>query len=100
MQIVNLSQEPNQKFKTVVAEQNCEITLRTIGGLLYFSMSLNGVDFINSRVCRNGGLLVPTAYLGFKGNFSFVDYRGDTDPTYDLLNDRYFLLYLEESDFA
>ena len=100
MQIINTSQEPNQKFKTVVAEQNCEITLRTIGGAMYFSMSVDGVDFINSRVCRNGVTLVPTSYLGFKGNFTFVDYRGNNDPTYDLLNDRYFLIYLEESDFA
>ena len=91
---------PNQTFEVVLYGQNCSISLRQLNDNLYFSLTVNDVVHATNVICRNAAPLVQAKYLGFLGNFLFVDFRGDLDPTYDGLGDRYFLVYLSESDLA
>lgn len=91
---------PNQTFKTVVDNQNCTITLRTLGGKLYFSLKINDTQIISNQICQNQTKLVPFAYLGLLGHFFFVDEKGSSDPTYDGLNTRYFLMFVSENEIV
>lgn len=91
---------PNQTFRIVLAGQNCFITLRTLAGQLYFSLSIDGKSITNSTICRNGSYLVLFKYLGFVGNLMFIDSQGELDPTYDGLGSRYSLIYFEGSEIV
>jgi len=41
---------------------------------------------------------VRNTYFGFPGDLAFIDNHGTSDPTYDGLNTRYNLLWLEPAD--
>lgn len=97
---ISLSQLANQSFQTVVAQQNCYITLRTLGENLYFSLSVDENVLVTNKIVRNSVPLVLYKHYGFIGDFIFVDLQGNTDPTYDELNTRYVMMYLEESEIA
>lgn len=80
---------PNQFFSTAINGVTWSITLETRLDNLYISLS-NNVDgtVLLNRICRN------YTYLGF--GFIFIDIDGDSDPTYDGLGTRYFLVWTDE----
>ena len=91
---------PNQTFKTVVDNQNCTITLRTLGKKLFFTLKINDTQIISNQICQDRQQLVPFSYLGLLGNFFFVDDKGKLDPTYDGLNERFFLMFASEGEIV
>jgi hypothetical protein len=96
---VPLSAVPNQTFSIALAKQNAQIDLRQNGDDLYFSLRLGSTPIVTSKICRNRQrLLLSSQYLGFIGDFGFIDLQGDTDPAYAGLGTRYFLLYLEDDE--
>lgn len=118
MRYVNLTNEPNQTQQVVLAGQNCSIEIRTLDGYadsdtvgfdaqeqyLAFTLALNGVSITRNQNCLNlKRLLVNRQYLGFVGDFMFVDTQppvgssGD-DPQYAGLGTRWQLVYLEAAD--
>lgn len=111
---IPVSAVPSQNFQVVLAGQNCAISLYTMDGYdytdptlntpnknLYFDLSYNGIDVTNAQICLNQKrLLINRQYLGFVGDFMFVDTQGTTDPQYAGLNTRYVMIYLEASDLA
>jgi hypothetical protein len=76
---------------------------------LYCDLAADGVPIVNCRRCRAyaGGadeappfLLLDSRYLGFEGDFLFVDTIGDADPQAAGLGTRWQLLYFAPSDLA
>jgi hypothetical protein len=114
MQAVPLNPEPSQTLQVVLDGQNCNISVYTKTGYdysdptlatpntnLYFDLAFNGVDVTTTAICLNEKrLLVNRQYLGFSGDFMFVDTQGSNDPQYTGLGSRYVLLYLEAADLA
>jgi hypothetical protein len=114
MQLIPLSAVPSQNFQIVLANQNCaisiyqedgydytDLTLSTFAVKLYFDLAYNGIDVTNGAICLNQKrLLINRQYLGFVGDFMFVDTQGTNDPAFAGLGTRYVLLYLEASDLA
>lgn len=112
MQQVPLNPVPSQNLQVVLAGQNCAISVYTKTGYdytdptlatpntnLYFDLSYNGIDVTTTAICLNEKrLLVNRQYLGFVGDFMFIDTQGENDPQYTGLGSRYVLLYLEQSD--
>ena len=113
MQLVPLTANPNQAFQIVLGGQNCSIELRTLDGYalsdtvaldnpqpyLAFSLDLSGQSITRSALCLNRKrLLVNRQYLGFVGDFMFVDTQGFDDPQFDGLGDRWQLVYIEAAD--
>lgn len=94
MLYVPIKPEPYQNLQVVLNKQNCNITIRLIGDNLYFSLNVNDVDYVTNKICRHGASLVTAKYLGFNGDFVFIDLYGNSDPNYLELNDRYFLVYV------
>lgn len=118
MQIVNVSANPNQTLQIVLAGQNCSIELRTLDGYaitdtvsfdgaqpyLAFTLDVSGVSITRTQNCLNRKrLLINRQYLGFVGDFMFVDTQpppgtnGD-DPQWEGLGTRFQLVYIEAAD--
>ncbi len=96
MLTIPLAAAPSQTLAVTVVGQAVQISLRTLGAHLYFSMTTSGQPVVVTRICRNRQrLLVDAAYRGFVGDFSFIDTQGDTDPVYTGLGSRFLLVYLD-----
>jgi hypothetical protein len=93
-QTVPLAAVPSQTLAIVLNGQNCEITLTTLSTGLFFSLTADGTPICLFTVCRNlARLLLDRGYLGFVGDFVFVDTRGVDDPDYTGLGTRWLLVY-------
>lgn len=114
MQAVPLSPVSSQTVQFVAGGQNCQLSVYTNDGYDYSDPTLNtekdyiaidfaynGIQMTNTQNCLNlKRLLVNRQYLGFVGDFMFVDTQGTSDPEFDGLGSRYVLLYLEAADLA
>lgn len=113
MQIVPLSPSPNSTQQIVLGGQNCSIELRTLDGYgnsdtvgfeetvryLAFTLDVSGVSITRSQNCLDRKrLLLNRQYLGFVGDFMFIDTQGTDDPQYLGLGTRWLLIYLEATD--
>lgn len=112
MQVVPLNAVPSQTFQITLDGQACALsvytktgydltdgTLSTTEAQLYADISYNGVTLTTTAVCLNEKrLLINRQYLGFAGDFMFVDTQGADDPQYAGLGTRWLLLYLEVAD--
>lgn len=113
MQIVPLSPNANQTLQIVLGGQNCAIELRTLDGYtssddarfdlgheyLAFSLDVSGVSITKTALCLNQKrLLLNRQYLGFVGDFMFVDTQGSDDPQFAGLGTRWILIYIEAAD--
>jgi hypothetical protein len=101
MLIVPTQPVPNQTFSVLVGGQSCQITLATRSdGLFYFSLAVNNTPVVENVTCENANRLVRYAYLGFIGDFWFLDQQGTDDPVYTGLGSRWLLEYIEASDIS
>lgn len=112
MLIVPIAAIESQTLQFTVAGQNCQmsvytndgydltdVTLSTPQSYLAADFAYNGIQVTNTQNCLNlKRLLVNRQYLGFVGDFMFVDTQGDLDPQFAGLGTRYILVYLEASD--
>jgi hypothetical protein len=100
-QLIPLAAVPSQQFGINLDGQNCVISVyqKTTG--LYLDVLFNGAPLSTTVRClQDAQLLADRQYLGFVGDLVFVDTQGDTDPQYEGLGVRYFLVYLEAADLA
>lgn len=112
MQVIPLSAVPSQTLQFTADGQACQMSVYTLTGYdysdptlstpntnLYMDFSYNGVDVTDTAICLNEKrLLVNRQYLGFSGDFMFIDTQGDADPAYTGLGTRWLLIYLEAND--
>lgn len=97
--LIPLITQEAQSFKIVLDEQACEIQLRSrLDGLIYMSMVVDGVEAWNNYPCYDRQNIKPFGYMPFTGGLYFFDIEGKTDPTYDKLNYRYFLIFIPEGE--
>lgn len=92
MQVIPLAQSPNQTLTAVVNGVYVTINLRTQTTGLYFDLLVNNVAIIQSVLCLTGTKLVRDSYLGYAGDFMFIDLQGNDDPVYTGFNDRFQLV--------
>lgn len=114
MQVVPLEALPSQSLQIVLGGQNCALdvyildgydftdsTLNTTNTNVYLDLAYNGIEVTETQICLNQKrLLLNRQYLGFSGDFMFVDTQGTSDPQYQGLGSRYVLLYLTPADIA
>lgn len=114
MQVIPLQAVPSQTLQIVLGGQNCalslyildgydftDLTLNTTNVNLYLDFAYNGIDVTETQICLNQKrLLINRQYLGFAGDFMFIDTQGTLDPQYQGLGARYVLLYLTPADLA
>jgi hypothetical protein len=98
MLIVPVQAVPNQTLSILLANQLCQLTLRTRYYGLFMDVSVNDAPIVQAVICQNWDRIVRSAYLGFVGDLAFWDTQGSADPAYTGLGSRYLLYYLEKLD--
>jgi len=61
---------------------------------------VNDVLIIGGVLCEDINRIVRSTYLGFIGDFAFVDTQGNLDPYYAGIGTRYYLLYFDTAELA
>lgn len=101
MKQMPLAAVPSQTFNIVLSGQNCQIAVyqKTTG--MFMDLVSNGTPITTGVRCVVfGRLLLDRGYLGFIGDFYWVDTQGGADPVSTGLGSRWQLIYLEASDLA
>jgi hypothetical protein len=113
MQTVTLSATPSQLVSAVLNGQSVSISIYQLGfppmADLYMDLVSDGAAIVNCRRCRSFSgsdteaapfLMLSGQYLGFQGDFLFIDKEGDEDPQYSGLGSRWQLVYYSPTDLA
>jgi hypothetical protein len=104
MQIVPVKPLPNQTLVTTLDSQFCQINLYQRAYGLNFDLLVNNDVVIQRVLCQNENRLVRNAYLGFRGDFLFIDTQvlggKGLDPVYTGLGSRFVLGYLSVAELA
>lgn len=112
MLTVPLSAVPSQTLQIVLGGQNVQMavytkdgydftdpTLETPNTNIYVDLAYNNIVLTTTQIALDEKrLLLNRQYLGFIGDFMFIDTQGFDDPQYAGLGARWLLLYLEAAD--
>lgn len=93
-QTVPLQAVPNQTTQVVLAGQSCQLNVYQAPTALFIDVYVNDEPIRVGMICQNLNRIVRRLYLGFVGDFIFVDTQETSDPVYTGLGTRFFLIYL------
>jgi len=100
MQIVPINATPSQTLSISLANQSCTLNLYQRLSGFYMDVLVNDEPIIEGVICEDRNRIVRDLYLGFVGDFAFIDTQGTSDPQYMGLGARWLLAYLEASDLG
>lgn len=100
MQIVPLNATPSQTLTVGLDGQSCQIDVFTKNDRIFVNVYVNDGEIILGVLAENLNRIVRDAYLGFSGDFAFVDTQGSDDPNYLGLGSRFVLFYLTAAEVA
>lgn len=100
MQTITIEPKKSQVLSLVLAGQKCEIRLIQRESFMYMDLTLNDKEITQGIPCLYGNKMVGYSHLGFKGDLTFIDNNGQSDPYYQGLGSRFLLYYLEEIDLV
>jgi len=83
----------SQTFTIQLDSQSCTINIYQKSTGLYFDLFLDGSPVAQTMLCLNQVGLIRNSYLGFNGQLSFVDTKGQSDPSWEGLGNRFALVY-------
>lgn len=98
MQIVPLKATANQTLLAPVSSQNCRVNVYQKNTGMFMDVLVDEEPIILGVLCENLNRIVRNSYLGFVGDFMFLDTQGSDDPVYTGLGDRWQLVYLEAAE--
>lgn len=100
MLIVPLQAIPNQTVTTTLNSQVTQLNVYQTYNGLFIDVYLENTLIIGGVICENQNRIIRSTYLGYSGDFAFLDVQGSNDPDYAGLGTRYFLAYLTEAELA
>lgn len=103
MQVVPLQPIPNQTLQVQLEGQACTLDVFQTAFGLFMSVNIGSTVIIATVLCENLNRIVRSAYLGFDGDFTFLDTQGTADPVYTGLGGadaQFQLLYLTAAELA
>jgi hypothetical protein len=98
MILVPVASVPNQQLQVQLGGQSCTLNIYQNAFGLFMDVLVGTEQIIAGVICQNWNRIVRSLYLGFTGDFAWLDLQGDSDPIYTGIGTRYQLIYLEESD--
>lgn len=101
MQVVPLQPLPNQTLQVQLNGQPVTLNIIQMAYGLFMTVYVGNTLIIATVLCLNFNRIVRSAYLGFSGDFTFIDMQGDDAPVYTGLGGpsaRWQLLYLAPED--
>lgn len=96
--IVPTQPTPAQTLTVNLSNQACQIILSQLSSGLFMDLYVNDNLIIGGVICNNEDRIVRNLYLGFSGDFIFVDEQGEEDPNYLGLGSRFQLVYLTAAE--
>lgn len=100
MRTIPIEPQKSQSISISLAGQQCTIRLVQRVMFIYMDLEVDGVPVMQGIPCLYGNKMVRYKYLGFLGDFVFIDNSGQKDPKWSGLGDRYSLYYIEENDLV
>lgn len=116
MQIIPIQPIASQIIPVVLNNQQTQLNIRQQSTGLFMDVLLNNALVIGGVYCANRNLIVLSQYLGYSGDFIFVDISSSvaavtngeininvtlgTDPYYTGLGTQFLLYYLSAPDLA
>lgn len=101
MLVVPTKPLPNQQIQVLLDNQPCTLHIYQTAYGLFMDVFVADTLIVAGVICRNANKIVRSVYLGFIGDFVFVDGETEgTDPIYTGLGTRFTLVYLEAADLA
>lgn len=97
-QVIALNPVPAQTLITPVANQNCRLNIFQKTNGMFIDVLVDEEPIILGVLCLDRNRIVRDSYLGFIGDFMFIDLEGSNDPDYKGLGTRYVLIYLEAAE--
>lgn len=88
----------NQSFQCQLGGQATTLNIYQQAYGLYVDVYIGADLIIGGVIAENYNRIVRSQYLGYLGDFIFVDTQGNDDPVYTGLGSRYQLVYLEQSE--
>jgi hypothetical protein len=98
MQIIPVRAVPSQNLQVQLGDQAVTLDIYQLDYGLFMDVYVGNTLIIAGVICLNLNRIVRSLYLGFNGDFAWCDTKGDTDPVYTGLGDRYLLGYFEASE--
>ena len=98
MILVPVAAAPNQSLQVQLGGQSCTLNIYQNAFGLFMDVLVGTQQIIAGVICENWNRIVRDLYLGFIGDFAWIDVQGTSDPVYTGLGSRYQLIYLEQSD--
>lgn len=98
MLTVPLQAVPSQSLSISLSGQACQLDVYQKSTGLFMDVYVNDELIIGGVICENINRIVRDLYLGFLGDFVFIDTQGTDDPYYTGLGDQFQLVYLEPDD--
>lgn len=98
MLIVPTIAVPSQTLTALINNQNTGLNIYQKGAYLFMDVLLNNTQVIGGVICQNLNVIIRNAYLGYIGDFAWIDTQGSDDPQYTGLNSRWFLGYFLPSE--
>jgi hypothetical protein len=100
MQLVPLQSVPSQTLNIALGGQSVTLNIYQKSFGLFVDVLVNNAIVIAGVLCENANRIVRSAYLGFAGDFIFIDTQGSSDPISTGLGSQYQLAYLSTTDLA
>lgn len=98
MQVIPTQPIPNQALQVQLGGQAVTLNIYQLAYGLFMDVEVNGTLIIGGVICQNLNRIVRSLYLGFAGDFVWLDIQGSDDPIYTGLDSRFVLVYLEVAD--
>ncbi len=100
MLFLPVKKEPNQRFSVILDNQNCTIEIFQRFDHLYLNLFVDDVAVVQGVLCHNNLGITAVDTLAFRGMLYFTDVQGDSDPQYEGLGTRYYLIFVPEGDMV
>lgn len=100
MQIVPIKAVPSQQVQCQLSGQAVTVNIFQQAYGLYVDVLVGVTPIIQGVIAEDRNRIVRDAYLGFSGDFFFLDVQGITDPIYMGLGVRYQLIYATAAEVA
>lgn len=98
--VIPVKSVPNQAVTVQLANQATQVNIFQQLYGLYMSVFLAGEPVVQGVICQNLNRIVRSLYLGFEGDFVWLDTQGAADPIFTGIGARWQLVYLSTADLA
>jgi hypothetical protein len=89
---------PSQVIQVTLGNQATVLNVYQKYYGLFMDVYLDTTLIIGGVLCHNANYTVGNLYLGYSGDFSFIDNQGSLDPSYPSLGTRFSLIYFDSTE--